>query len=77
MLTSFSLQLRVPTDYRKAIWALGLTEIVIYTLAGAIIYAFVGDSVASPALSSAGALVSKIAYGVALPVIYISGSINQ
>jgi hypothetical protein len=39
-------------------------------------YAFIGKGVDSPALLSAGPLVSKIAFGVALPVIFISGSIN-
>lgn len=30
----------------------------------------------SPALGSAGHLLSRVAYGIALPVIFISGSIN-
>jgi hypothetical protein len=37
---------------------------------------FVGQDVQSPALLSAGPLVSRIAFGIALPVIFISGSIN-
>lgn len=36
----------------------------------------IGMDVQSPALLSAGATVSKVAFGVALPVIFISGSIN-
>jgi hypothetical protein len=73
---SFMDEMHTPKDYVKSIWALGLTEIVIYTLSGALIYAFVGQDVQSPALLSAGPLVSRIAFGVALPVIFISGSIN-
>lgn len=73
---SFMDEMHTPRDYVKSIWALGLTEIVIYTLSGALIYAFVGQDVQSPALLSAGPLVSRIAFGVALPVIFISGSIN-
>lgn len=73
---SFMDEMHTPSDYVKSIWALGLTEVVIYTLSGALIYAFVGQEVKSPALLSAGPLVSKIAFGVALPVIFISGSIN-
>lgn len=68
--------MHTPQDYVKSIWALGLIEIFIYTLTGALIYAFVGVDVKSPALLSAGSVVSKIAFGIALPVIYISGSIN-
>ncbi|KAH7117430.1 transmembrane amino acid transporter protein-domain-containing protein [Dactylonectria macrodidyma] len=74
---SFLDEMHTPEDYIKSIWTLGLTQIVIYTLTGSIIYAFVGIDVKSPALLSAGDLISKIAFGVALPVIFISGSINS
>ncbi|SNX81357.1 probable neutral amino acid permease [Melanopsichium pennsylvanicum] len=73
---SFMDEMHTPTDYVKSIWALGIIEIVIYTLTGALIYAFVGTDVASPALLSAGTTLSKVAFGIALPVIFISGSIN-
>ncbi|KAJ4318993.1 hypothetical protein N0V94_004130 [Neodidymelliopsis sp. IMI 364377] len=73
---SFMSEMHTPTDYVKSIWALGLIEIFIYTLTGALIYAFVGADVKSPALLSAGSTVSRIAFGIALPVIFISGSIN-
>ncbi|KAJ5221270.1 uncharacterized protein N7469_010157 [Penicillium citrinum] len=73
---SFMDEMHTPRDYVKSIWALGIIEIVIYTLTGALIYAFVGQDVGSPALLSAGSLLSRIAFGVALPVIFISGSIN-
>lgn len=73
---SFMEEMHTPTDFPKSIWVLGLTEIVIYTVTGAVGYAFVGQSVGSPALLSAGKLISKIAFGIALPVIFISGSIN-
>ncbi|KAI4208780.1 MAG: hypothetical protein LQ349_009639 [Xanthoria aureola] len=73
---SFMAEMHTPTDYVKSIWALGLMEIFIYTLTGAIVYAFVGADVDSPAILSAPKLVSRVAFGVALPVIFISGSIN-
>ncbi|CAJ0553320.1 Ff.00g118320.m01.CDS01 [Fusarium sp. VM40] len=73
---SFMDEMHTPTDYMKAIWTLGGLEIVIYTLTGALIYSFVGVDVKSPALLSAGHTVAKVAFGVALPVIFISGSIN-
>ncbi|KAF4978328.1 hypothetical protein FZEAL_5268 [Fusarium zealandicum] len=73
---SFMDEMHTPREYVKSIWALGLIEIGIYTLTGALIYAFVGQDVKSPALLSAGDLISKIAFGIALPVIFISGSIN-
>ncbi|KAI1111216.1 transmembrane amino acid transporter protein-domain-containing protein [Nemania sp. NC0429] len=73
---SFMDEMHTPKDFVKSIWVLGIIEIIIYTLTGALIYAFVGQGVKSPALLSAGTLISKIAFGVALPVIFISGSIN-
>ncbi|CAK3896661.1 N amino acid transport system [Lecanosticta acicola] len=73
---SFMDEMHTKTDYVKSIWTLGLVEIFIYTLTGAIIYAFVGNDVSSPALLSSGATMSRVAFGIALPVIFISGSIN-
>jgi hypothetical protein len=73
---SFMDEMHTPTDYMKSIWASGLIQISVYTLTGALCYAFIGSTVQSPALLSAGPLISKIAFGVALPVIFISGSIN-
>ncbi|KAK3307318.1 transmembrane amino acid transporter protein-domain-containing protein [Chaetomium strumarium] len=73
---SFMDEMHTPRDFSKSIVALGVFEIILYTITGALIYAFVGPSVASPALLSAGPLVSKIAFGIAIPVIFISGSIN-
>ena len=73
---SFMDEMHTPADFSKSIVALGGIEIVLYTLTGALIYAFVGQEVQSPALLSASPLISKIAFGIALPVIFISGSIN-
>ncbi|KAJ5172126.1 hypothetical protein N7492_004719 [Penicillium capsulatum] len=73
---SFMDEMHTPTDFPKSIWALGLTEISIYTITGALVYAFVGQGVKSPALLSAGHTLSRVAFGIALPVIFISGSIN-
>ena len=73
---SFMTELKDPKEFNKSIWLLGGIEIVIYTLTGAIIYAFAGQNVASPALASTSGVIPKVAYGIALPVIFISGSIN-
>ena len=73
---SFMAEMHTPADYVKSIWALGLIEIFIYTLTGAIIYSFVGSNVSSPAILSGSKLVSRVAFGIALPVIFISGAIN-
>lgn len=74
---SFMDEMHNPRDYVKSIWAIGAIEIVLYTLTGALGYAFVGSEIASPALLSTSKVVSRVAFGVALPVIFISGSINS
>lgn len=73
---SFMNEMHTPKDYTKAIYTLGVIETVIYTLIGSLVYLFVGQDVQSPALLSAGPLMSRIAFGVALPVDFISGSLN-
>lgn len=74
---SFMDEMHTPKDYMKSIWASGFIQITIYTLTGALCYAFIGSKVQAPALLSAGETISKIAFGVAIPVIFISGSINS
>ncbi|KAK2612482.1 hypothetical protein QQS21_001420 [Conoideocrella luteorostrata] len=74
---SFMDEMHTPNDYMKSIWASGFIQISIYTLTGALCYAFIGSSVQSPALLAAGPTISKIAFAVAIPVIFISGSINS
>ncbi|CAH0027287.1 unnamed protein product [Clonostachys rhizophaga] len=73
---SFMDEMHTPSDFTKSITAFGIIQTTIYTLTGALIYSFVGPDVQSPALLSAGPLISKVAFGIALPVIFISGSIN-
>ncbi|RKF54105.1 N amino acid transport system protein [Golovinomyces cichoracearum] len=73
---SFMDEMHTPKDYVKSIWVLGAIEIIIYTVTGAIVFVFVGTDVQSPALLSAGPVLSRVAFGLALPVIFISGSIN-
>lgn len=75
-LPSFMAEMHTPKEYVKSVYAIGLIEIVLYTLIGSLVFYFVGQGVQSPALLSAGPLISRIAFGVALPVIFISGSIN-
>jgi hypothetical protein len=75
-LPSFMDDMHTPGDYVKTLWWLGGSQIFIYTLTGSLIYLFVGQTVQSPALLSAGPLISRIVFGIALPVIFISGSIN-
>ncbi|RJE21869.1 hypothetical protein PHISCL_05787 [Aspergillus sclerotialis] len=66
-------ELRNPRDFPRVVVTLQTVDISIYIVTAVVIYYYAGDSVASPALGSAGPLASRIAYGVALPTIVISG----
>ncbi|PGH08629.1 hypothetical protein GX51_01149 [Blastomyces parvus] len=72
----FASELENPRDYSKALFTLQGTNTTFYTIAGVVIYCFAGRDVASPALSSAGPLIGKIAFGIACPTIVIAGVIN-
>lgn len=76
-LTPFMSEMHTPTDYMKSVWTLGIIEIVVYTATGVLIYVFVGADVESPSLLSLSSLLSKVAFGVALPIIFISGAIGN
>lgn len=75
-LPSFMSEMHTPKHYVKSVCTLGVFQTFLYTVIGSVIYVFVGKSVQAPALLSAGPVVSRIAFGIALPVIFISGSIN-
>lgn len=69
-------ELRDPREYKKALAMTQTFTVSFYILLASVIYFFAGPSVASPALGSAAPLVRKIAFGIALPTIVISGVIN-
>jgi hypothetical protein len=62
-------ELKDPRDFPKALYMVQGTEVVIYIVAGVVIYLYAGADVASPALGSASPIVSKIAYGIAIPAV--------
>lgn len=61
--------MKVPTDYPKTLYMLQGTNTSLYTIAAVVIYRYGGKGVASPALGSTGPLISKIAYGIAIPTV--------
>ncbi|TXT10596.1 hypothetical protein VHUM_02101 [Vanrija humicola] len=60
-------EMREPRKYQRVMLAsMGLTT-VLYLVLGSIVYYFCGQYVSSPALGSAGVLMKKVCYGLALP----------
>ncbi|KAL5363146.1 transmembrane amino acid transporter protein-domain-containing protein [Aspergillus floccosus] len=76
-ITPFQSEMHTPTDFMKSIWTLGIVEIVVYTLIGSLIYVFIGVDVQSPSLLSLNGVLPKVAFGFALPLIFISGAIGN
>ncbi|PWY89057.1 amino acid transporter [Aspergillus heteromorphus CBS 117.55] len=72
----FISEMRVPTDYPKTLFLLQGIDTSMYVVTAVVIYRYGGKYVASPALSSTSPLLSKIAYGLAIPTIVVSGVIN-
>jgi hypothetical protein len=75
-LPSFMSELKRPQDYKKSIWTLGIAEISFYTIIGAVLYYLKGHEVKAPALLGIAPKMQKVVFGVACPVIFISGAIN-
>lgn len=69
-------EMREPRDFPKALYMLQTFEIIFYTVAAVVIYYYAGQAVASPALGSAGPVMSKVAYGIAIPTIIGAGVVN-
>ncbi|RAH45330.1 neutral amino acid permease [Aspergillus brunneoviolaceus CBS 621.78] len=69
-------EMEKPKDFKKSLFMLQGFEICLYTTAAIVVYYYVGKDVQSPALSSAGPLLKKIAYGIAIPTIVGAGVVN-
>lgn len=62
-------ELKDQRDFPKALATLQIIDISLYAIAAIVIYRYTGTTVESPALGSAGPLISKITYGLALPTV--------
>lgn len=62
-------EMEEPKDFPKALCLLQVFEICLYVVAAVVIYYYVGNDVTSPALGSAGPVLKKVAYGIAIPTV--------
>jgi len=69
--------MKIPTDYPKTLYMLQFTDTVMYLVAAVVIYRYGGSGVKSPALGSTGPIMSKIAYGIAIPTVRFHGEIQS
>ena len=69
-------ELKDPGDFPKALALLQSIDMCLYIVSAVVIYIYSGDGVSSPALGSAGPLMSKVAYGIALPTVCLAAAIG-
>jgi hypothetical protein len=66
-------EMRKPKDYPKAVYMSMSLVTASYLTFSLVIYAWCGKWIASPSLGSAGGTIKRVAYGIALPGLVISG----
>ncbi|KAH1710561.1 hypothetical protein KXX40_009319, partial [Aspergillus fumigatus] len=59
--------MRDPRFFTRALIISQIGSTLIYLVIGVVVYYYCGSHVASPALGSAGPIIKKISYGIALP----------
>lgn len=69
---SIAAEMRDPRHYTKALVICQSVVTITYIVIGVVVYYYCGSFVASPALGSAGPLLKRIGYGLALPGLSVS-----
>ncbi|KAF7294697.1 Protein kinase domain-containing protein [Mycena indigotica] len=73
---SFIAEMKEPRDFPKALWAVTICEVVVFSLCGAIMYHYVGNQyITAPAFGSLQPTYKKIAFSFAIPTIVYLGSL--
>ena len=67
-------EMRNPQHYVRSMLICQATVCTVYLAIGVVVYTYCGSYVASPALGSAGPLMKKVCYGLALPGLLVSGT---
>ncbi|KAL7418998.1 hypothetical protein Q5752_006682 [Cryptotrichosporon argae] len=68
-------EMRRPADYNKAMLTCQSIVTATYLTIGIVVYYYCGQYVTSPALGSAGPLMKRVCYGIALPGLFVSVTI--
>ncbi|WWC72427.1 uncharacterized protein I206_106389 [Kwoniella pini CBS 10737] len=68
-------EMKDPSQYSKSVVTAQTIITMIYLIVGCVTYHFVGQYIASPALGSAGFVVKKVTYGLALPGLIVGGTL--
>ncbi|KAJ0166204.1 N amino acid transport system protein [Colletotrichum tanaceti] len=72
---SIAAEMRDPRHYSRSLVLCQSVITVVYVTVGVVVYYYCGSYVSSPALGSAGPVVKKVAYGLALPGLIVSAAV--
>lgn len=73
-LPSFIAEMRDPREFPKALWACTILEIFVFSVVGAVIYAFTGNQyMTAPAFGSLEPLYKKISFSFMIPTLIFLG----
>ncbi|KAF2638156.1 hypothetical protein P280DRAFT_406050 [Massarina eburnea CBS 473.64] len=74
-LPSFIAEMKEPKDFPKALWAVTIAEILVFSLVGSIVYAYTGTNyITAPAFGSLGnPIYLKVAFSFMIPTIIFLG----
>jgi hypothetical protein len=72
---TFIAEMRNPEDFPKALWAITIAEVVIFSLVGSIIYCYTGEQyITAPAFGSLGnAVYKKVSFSFMVPTLIFTG----
>ena len=65
-------EMKNPKHYVRSMLICQATVCTVYLVIGVVVYSYCGSYVASPALGSAGPLMKKVCYGIALPGLLVT-----
>jgi amino acid permease len=68
-------EMRNPKHYNRSLVVAQSGITIVYIVVGTIVYYYCGSYVATPALGSAGGLIKRISYGLALPGLLVSATL--
>jgi hypothetical protein len=74
-LPSFIAEMRNPADFPKALWVVTISEVVVFSCVGAVVYAYTGNQYnTSPAFGSLGnELYKKLSFSFMIPTLIFLG----
>ncbi|KAM6525992.1 hypothetical protein FSOLCH5_002123 [Fusarium solani] len=68
-------EMKDPRKYTRALMVCQTLVTIVYVVVAVIVYYYCGSYIASPALGSAGSVIKKVAYGIALPGLLVNGGL--